>query len=87
MIACAVTTLRALRLPNVKVKLNSLGATGREARLPRPGCSTYLAPPIGALCAPTVRARYKDNPLRVLDCKVDRENPDFDPKRPSRSTT
>ena len=73
MIAYAVTTLRALRLPNVKVKINSLGA--QESKLAyRERLLGYLEPNIGALC-PDCRNRYKENPLRVLDCKFDHENP------------
>ncbi|MFH0992960.1 MAG: histidine--tRNA ligase [bacterium] len=73
MIAYAVTTLRALRLPNVKVKINSLGA--QESKLAyRERLLAYLEPNIEALC-PDCRNRYKANPLRVLDCKFDHDNP------------
>ncbi|MFA5007561.1 MAG: histidine--tRNA ligase [Candidatus Izemoplasmatales bacterium] len=73
MIAYAVTTLKALRLPNVKVKVNSLG--GKESKESyRTRLLSYLEPAVGGLC-PDCQQRYKENPLRVLDCKVDRENP------------
>jgi len=72
LIAYAVTTLRALRLPNVKVKINSLGA--KESKLAyRERLLRYLEPVIGGLC-PDCQQRFRDNPLRVLDCKADREN-------------
>ncbi len=72
-IAYAVTTLRALRLPNVKVKLNSLGATASKLQY-RDRLIGYLEPVVAGLC-PDCQARFRENPLRVLDCKFDRENP------------
>jgi histidyl-tRNA synthetase len=72
-IAYAVTTLRALRLPGVVVKVNSLGTTASKASY-RDRLIAYLEPVVEGLC-PDCKMRYRDNPLRVLDCKVDRDNP------------
>ncbi len=73
MIAYATTLLAALRLPKVRVKINSLGDTPSKA-LYRDQLMAYLQPRIDGLCE-DCRARFLDNPLRVLDCKVDKESP------------
>lgn len=72
-IGYAVTLLKALRLENVKVKINSLG--DKESKLSyRQTLLTYLSTQIEGLC-PDCQHRYLENPLRVLDCKVDHDNP------------
>lgn len=69
----AATFLEALRIKNIKIKINSLGdATSKDAY--KETLRNYLEPNIGHLC-PDCNRRYKDNPLRVLDCKVDKDNP------------
>lgn len=73
MIAYATTLLAALRLPGVRVKVNSLGDAASKAAY-REKLLEYLAPRIDGLCE-DCRARFQDNPLRVLDCKVDKDSP------------
>jgi len=72
-IGYATTLLKALRLENVKLKINSLG--DKESKLAyRTKLLEYLSPKIEGLC-PDCQHRYLENPLRVLDCKVDVQNP------------
>ncbi len=62
-----------LGLKNVKVQLNSLG--DKESRLKyREELIHYLKPHIGQFCE-DCQERLKENPLRILDCKVDKDNP------------
>ena len=69
MIAMLVDLLSQLGLSRLDVRVNSLGCpvcrpTHREALL------SYLAPHEPELCEDCKR-RFADNPLRVLDCKVE----------------
>jgi histidyl-tRNA synthetase len=73
MIAYACTLLKALRLPSVRVKINSLGDQ-ESKEIYRVKLMDYLRPQILDLC-PDCQARFLENPLRVLDCKVDKESP------------
>lgn len=73
MIAYATTLLAALRLPGVRVKVNSLGDAASKAAY-REKLLDYLSPRIEGLCE-DCQARFRENPLRVLDCKVDKESP------------
>lgn len=69
----AATTLEALRITDITIKINSLGSTeSKEAY--KQALLEYLEPNIHELCDDCNR-RYKENPLRVLDCKVDKSNP------------
>ncbi len=69
----AATFLEALRIKDIKIKINSLGdVSSKEAYKDR--LREYLEPNISKLC-PDCNRRYKENPLRVLDCKVDKDNP------------
>ncbi|MDD3842036.1 MAG: histidine--tRNA ligase [Candidatus Izemoplasmatales bacterium] len=72
-IAYAITLLKALRIPNVSVKINSLGDSDSKAAY-RTELLQYLKPKISELC-PDCQARFKVNPLRVLDCKIDKDSP------------
>ncbi len=72
MIAYAVTFLKALRINNVKVKINSLGDESSKANY-KQALLDYLKPNIKDLCGDCQR-RYEENPLRVLDCKVDKDS-------------
>lgn len=70
-ISIPVTLFRLLGLKGVKVKINSLGdkesrAAYREALL------KHFKPYLSELCH-DCQERYLKNPLRILDCKVDRE--------------
>ncbi len=73
MIAYAYSLLKALRLPNIKVKVNSLGDTlSKEAY--KQELVNYLSGHTTELCSDCQR-RYLENPYRVLDCKVDKDLP------------
>ncbi|TVP96803.1 MAG: histidine--tRNA ligase [Acholeplasmatales bacterium] len=68
-IAYAITFLRALKLKNLTVHVNSLGdATSKTAY--RAALKAHIAPHLETLCT-DCQTRYHDNPLRILDCKVD----------------
>jgi histidyl-tRNA synthetase len=69
----AATFLRALNIKDIKIKINSLGdKESKEAY--QKALKEYLKPNISKLCSDCNR-RYEENPLRVLDCKVDKDNP------------
>lgn len=73
MIAYAATFLAAIGLPDVSVKINSLG--DRESQIQyAQALKAYLAPQIDQFC-PDCQRRLETNPMRVLDCKVDQDNP------------
>lgn len=72
-ISLAVTYLKALRIDNVSVKINSLGDKESKAAY-RQVLLDYLQPKKDRLCG-DCQHRYLDNPLRVLDCKIDHDNP------------
>lgn len=68
-ISYAVNILRALKIKDVTVHLNSIGdAESKESY--KKFLKDYLAPNIDTLCG-DCQNRYKKNPLRILDCKVD----------------
>ncbi len=69
----AATFLESLRITNIKIKVNSLGSDESKKNY-KEKLIEYLKPNIGDLCSDCNR-RYLENPLRVLDCKVDRNNP------------
>ena len=70
-ISIPVTLFRLLGLKGIQVKINSLGdkesrAAYREALL------THFEPHLNELCH-DCQERYSKNPLRILDCKVDKK--------------
>ncbi len=69
----AVTFLRMLKIDNILIKINSLGDDESKA-LYKQKLKEYLKPNVDQLCSDCQR-RYIENPLRVLDCKVDKFNP------------
>lgn len=70
-IAYAVSVLKALRIQDVTVQINSLG--DQESKdLYKDALLDHLAPGIDTLCR-DCQTRYKTNPLRILDCKVDQD--------------
>lgn len=72
-ISYAVSVLKALKIKDVTVHLNTLGDTeSKEAY--RTALVDYLAPNIDQLCH-DCNQRFQTNPLRILDCKIDSENP------------
>ena len=70
-ISIPVTLFRLLGLKGVKVKINSLG--DKESRTAyREALLKHFKPYLNELCH-DCQERYEKNPLRILDCKVDRE--------------
>ena len=57
---------------NVKVHINSLGDSASRTSY-RDALINYLAPHIDELCS-DCKERFEKNPLRILDCKVDKDN-------------
>lgn len=73
-IAFAFTSLRALGLKGVKVKLNSIGDEESRSNY-RVALIEYFSKYKDELCGDCLN-RLEKNPLRILDCKVD-NNKDF----------
>lgn len=73
LIAYTVTVLKALKISDVTVHLNSIGDTESKA-LYKDALVSYLAPSIQDLCQ-DCQTRFQTNPLRILDCKVDAKHP------------
>jgi len=70
-IAYAVSVLKALKIKDVTVQINSLG--DQESKdLYKEALLKHLAPGIDSLCH-DCQTRYQTNPLRILDCKVDQD--------------
>ncbi|MCI9092174.1 MAG: histidine--tRNA ligase [Coprobacillus sp.] len=69
----AVTVVEALGLKNVKLHINSLG--DEESRNTyREALKKHFAPALSELCF-DCQQRFEKNPLRILDCKVDKDHP------------
>ena len=72
-ISLAVNIYKMLGINNLKVNINTLG--DNESRLKyREALIEYFKPHIDELCE-DCRERFEKNPLRILDCKVDGDNP------------
>ena len=72
-IALGYSIVKALGLSQIKVLINTLGdATSRKNY--RETLLDYFKDSVNELC-PDCKRRYQQNPLRLLDCKVDREHP------------
>ena len=72
-ISIPVLLYKMLGLNGIVVKINSLG--DKESRDNyRDALVKYFKPHINDLCEDCVE-RLKKNPLRILDCKVDKDNP------------
>lgn len=69
----AATFLEALRIKDITLKINSLGDNESKENY-RNALINYLKPNVHELCGDCQR-RYQENPLRVLDCKVDKNHP------------
>ncbi len=64
---------QVLGLKNVKVRINSLG--DKDSRMVyRQKLVEYFKPHIHEFCE-DCKERFLENPLRILDCKVDAQNP------------
>lgn len=72
-IALAYTAYESFGLSKLKVVINSLGDT--ESRVAhREALIAHFAPSIGEFCH-DCQNRLEKNPMRILDCKKDREHP------------
>ena len=71
-ISLAYRLLEEMGIENITVKINTLGDNAsREAY--RQALINYLEPHIHELCA-DCQKRFSTNPLRILDCKVDKDS-------------
>ena len=72
-ISIPVNLFKLLGLKGIKVNINTLGDS--ESRtLYRDALIEYFKPYIDELCE-DCKERFLKNPLRILDCKVDKDNP------------
>ena len=71
-ISMAVNIYKMLGLKGITVKINSLGDKESRANY-REVLIKYFAPHINDLCE-DCRERFDKNPLRILDCKEDKDN-------------
>ena len=74
-ISIPVNLLKMLGLTNIKVRINSLGDKESRDKY-RKAIYDYFKPHIDNLCS-DCKVRIDKNPLRILDCKVDNDNPIF----------
>lgn len=72
-IASATAILNALNIPS-KVYINSLTVTGKNDY--KDALKAHFKPSLPELCE-DCNKRFEDNPLRMLDCKKDKEHPSF----------
>jgi len=71
-IGVGITLLRTLGLNDLKVLINTLGdQASRQAY--QTALMEHFKEPIDSMC-PDCQRRYLQNPLRILDCKVDAES-------------
>lgn len=71
-ISLAVNIYKMLGLQNIKVWINSLG-DNESRKVYRKALVDYFKPHIDELCD-DCKVRLENNPLRILDCKVDASN-------------
>ncbi|MFU8786523.1 MAG: histidine--tRNA ligase [Candidatus Izemoplasmataceae bacterium] len=71
-IAYAVTLLKSLKLKGITVYVNSLGDKDSKPAYHK-ALKAHLKDSVKSLCG-DCQKRYEDNPLRILDCKVDQEH-------------
>lgn len=72
-IGLGLSFVRTLGIENLKVLINTLGdAPSREAY--KAVLKDHFTPVLHELC-PDCQRRHEQNPLRILDCKVDHDHP------------
>ena len=71
-ISIPVNFFKLLGLKNVKVKINSLGDSESRNNY-RNALIEYFKPNIDTFCS-DCKDRLEKNPLRILDCKIDKDN-------------
>ena len=72
-IALGYDIVKAMGISSVKVCINTLGDDESRSAY-RNALKEYFAPYLDELC-PDCHRRYEQNPLRILDCKVDHDQP------------
>lgn len=72
-ISYAASVLKALKIKDITIHINSLGDDESKENY-RNALVSYLSDKMDTLCGDCNR-RYETNPLRILDCKVDANNP------------
>ncbi len=75
LISIPVVLFERLGLNGIKVKINSLGDSSSRENY-RKALLEYFKPHLDSLCD-DCKERYKKNPLRILDCKVDKDSEIF----------
>lgn len=70
-ISLAYRTLEEMGIDNITVKINTLGDSKSRENY-RSALIKYLEPHLNELCE-DCQKRFKTNPLRILDCKVDKD--------------
>lgn len=71
-ISLAYRSLEEMGIDNIIVKINSLGDTESRNNY-RDALVKYLEPHLNDLCE-DCQKRFKTNPMRILDCKVDKDS-------------
>ena len=71
-ISLAYRTLEEMGIDNITVKINTLGDSKSRENY-RSALIKYLEPHLNELCE-VCQKRFKTNPLRILDCKVDKDS-------------
>ncbi|MBQ4253399.1 MAG: histidine--tRNA ligase [Erysipelotrichaceae bacterium] len=75
-IALGYEITKSFGIENVRILINSLGDNESRANY-RNALRKHFEPYLGELCE-DCRRRYQQNPLRILDCKVDVGHPSFE---------
>ena len=70
-IALGYDIVKAMNISSIKVLINTLGDDASRAAY-REALREHFAPHLDELCG-DCRRRYEQNPLRILDCKVDHD--------------
>ena len=70
-ISLAYRILELLHISNLQVNINSLGDEESRSNYKK-ALKKYLEPHLSELCE-DCRERFKTNPLRILDCKIDKD--------------
>ncbi len=70
-ISIPVNLYKLLGLKGIKVKINTLGDIESRKKY-REALLEYFKPHLGSLCE-DCKKRYATNPLRILDCKIDKD--------------
>lgn len=72
-IISAYNIFKTLGIKNIKLKINSIGDFESRKNYTK-ALSEYFEKHIDTMCSDCQR-RLKTNPMRILDCKVDKDNP------------